>query len=152
MEGDKTPTYEDAQLILKLYELRREEKLREARDWYFREFFPEKVEDIQEILTAGHPHNAHFRMVVSYWDMAASFAVRGPLNASLLLESSGEMLVVWAKLEKFMDALREYVRLPEYLRNIEDIIHQVEWAPDRVNWLHSRIANRPAQPSEPESA
>jgi hypothetical protein len=152
MEGKKTATFEDAQLVLRLYELRREEKLREARDWYFREFSPEKIEDIKEILAPGHPHNTHFRMVVSYWDMAASFAVRGPLDASLLLESGGEMLGVWVKLEKFIAELREALSLPEYLRNIEEIINQVEWAPGRMQWMRERIASRQAQTPKTESA
>ena len=74
-------TYEDTQLILKRDQLRREEKLREARDWFALQFFPQTVQDVLDIFAPGNPHNAHFRMVVSYGDMAASFAVRGPLDA-----------------------------------------------------------------------
>lgn len=145
MTQEKKATFEDAQLILRLFELRREEKLREARDWYIREFLPEKIEDVLAVLAAGHEHNAHFRMVVSYWDMAASFAVRGPLDASLFLESSGELLGVWAKIEKFVAPLRERLNLPEYLRNMEEIIKLVDWAPGRVEWIHERIAAARAQ-------
>ena len=140
MAEEKKATYEDVNLILKLYEMRREDKLREARDWYFMQFFPETIEDVQEVLTPGHPHNAHLRMVTSYWDMAASFAVRGPLNADLLLGSSGELLLVWAKLEKFVPQLREASGLPEFFRNIEEIVNLVDWAPARVQWFHERIA------------
>ncbi|HWN98643.1 MAG TPA: hypothetical protein VNS63_05170 [Blastocatellia bacterium] len=131
---------EDARLILKLYELRREEKLRAARDWFATQFFPESIEDFKAVFAAGSPHNAHFRMVVSYWDMAASFAVAGALNPELLLESSGELCLVWAKLEKFISQLREESRLPEYLRNIEAIIGMVDWAPERVSWLQKRFS------------
>jgi len=139
MSSIKEPTFEDAQLILRLYELRREEKMRTARDWYMSKFFPDKVEDIQAILAPGNPHNAHFRMVVSYWDMAASFAVRGPLNAYLLLESAGELLLVWAKVEPFIEQIREGANLPEFLRNLEEIVKLVDWAPRRVEWLHERF-------------
>ncbi|HYV03886.1 MAG TPA: hypothetical protein VFB82_04845 [Blastocatellia bacterium] len=136
----KKAKHEDAVLILTLYELRREEKLREARDWFATQFFPESIEDFKTIFAPGSPHNTHFRMVVSYWDMAASFAVAGALNADLLLESSGELCLVWAKLEKFISQLREESRLPEYLQNIEAVIKMVEWAPDRVKWLQKRFA------------
>jgi len=152
MADKKKATYEDTQVIMRLYDLRREEKMREARDWFVREFFPETIEDIKEISSPSHPHNAHFRMVASYWDMAASFAVRGPLDAELLLESSGELIMVWAKLEKLMPQIREMSRLPEYLRNVEEIINQVEWAPIRVKWLQERIPTYRAQVSQPESS
>jgi hypothetical protein len=145
MADEKKATYEDTQLILRLYELRREEKMREARDWLTLKFFPDKVEDVLEIFSPGHPHNAHFRMVVSYWDMAASFAVRGPLDAELFLQSSGELMVVWSKLEKYIPQIREAYTLPEYLSNIEEIIKQVEWAPNRVKWLQERFATIRAQ-------
>jgi hypothetical protein len=139
MTTEKQPTYEDTRLILRLYELRREEKMREARDWFMSKFFPEKIEDFQAILAPGNPHNAHFRMVVSYWDMAASFAVRGPLNADLLLESAGELLLVWAKVEPFIARVREMSSLPEYLRNLEEIVNLVDWAPRRVEWLNEQF-------------
>ena len=132
--------HQDAQLILKLYELRREEKLREARDWFATQFFPESIDDFKTIFAPASPHNAHFRMVVSYWDMAASFAVAGALDAELLLESSGELCLVWAKLEKYIAQLREESRLPEYLRNIEAVIEMVDWAPERVSWLQKRFS------------
>ena len=139
MSTVKEPTYEDAQLILKLYELRREEKMREAREWFTTKFFPTKAEDFMTILAPGSPYNAYFRMVVTYWDMAASFAVRGPLNPYLLLESAGELILVWAKLAPFVGKLREANKLPDYLRNLEEIIKLVDWAPQRVEWLDERF-------------
>lgn len=149
MADEKQATYEDANLILRLYELRREETMREARKWYTSQFYPESIEDIQKLFTPGHPHNAHFRMVVTYWDMAASFAVRGPLSAELLLESATELLLVWAKIEKFITEIREVARLPEYLRNLEAIVQRVDWAPARIKWLHQRFALSRAQATAP---
>lgn len=139
---------EDAMLILKLYEMRREEKLREARDWFASQFSPESIDDFKAVFVPGSPHNAHFRMVVSYWDMAASFAVSGALDPYLLLESSGEMCLVWAKLEKFIAQIREESRLPEYLRNIEAIINTVDGASERVRWHQKRISALRAQSSQ----
>ena len=144
MSDEVKATYEDANLILKLYELRREEKLREARDWFMREFFPQTVDDIKSLLLApDNPRNASFRMVVSYWDMAASLAVRGPLDAALLLESAGELIGVWAKIEPFIAEFREIAQLPEYLQNLEEIIQRVSWAPGRLEWIKARLASRP---------
>src|SRR5690348_10133497 len=139
MESKARATFEDANLILKLYDLRREEKLREARAWYISEFHPQTINDLVAVLKLDHPRNAAFRMVVTYWDMAASFAVRGPLDAALLLESAGELIGVWAKIEPFIAEFREMAQLPEFLRNLEEIIQLVDWAPARLEWVKSRI-------------
>lgn len=144
----KKARHEDAVLILKLYELRRDEKLREARDWFASQFFPESIDDFKAVFAPTSPHNAHFRMVVSYWDMAASFAVSGAVDPYLLLESSGEMCLVWSKLEKFIAQIREESRLPEYLRNIEAAINMVDWAPERVRWVRKRFSAFRAQSTQ----
>jgi hypothetical protein len=144
-------TYEDATLILRLYDLRREEKLREAREWFAAQFYPQTLDDIKAVLAPGSPRNGAFRMVVSYWDMAASFAVRGPLDAALLLESAGELILVWAKLEPLIAEMREWAQLPEWLQNLEAIIERVDWAPGRVAWLKARFAAyRPPVDSPPK--
>jgi hypothetical protein len=106
---------------------------------------------VKAVLMPDHPNNTAFRMVISYWDMAASFAVRGPLDAGLLLESAGELIGVWTLLEPFIADLRELVQLPEFLRNLEEIIQQVNWAPRRVEWIKARIAARPASGDSPQS-
>jgi hypothetical protein len=142
MSNEAKATYEDANLILRLYELRREEKLREARQWFASEFRPQTFDDVKVLLMPDHPGNTAFRMVVSYWDMAASFAVRGPLNAELLLESAGELIGVWALVEPFIADLRELFKLPEFLRNLEEIIQRVDWAPRRLEWVQARLAAR----------
>jgi hypothetical protein len=140
MQNEAGATYEDVKLILKLYELRREEKLREARQWFASAFRPQTLDDIKAVLMPDHPGNTAFRMVISYWDMAASFAVRGPLDAELLLESSGELIGVWALVEPFIAEIRAMFQLPEFLRNLEEVISRVEWAPRRVEWIKARIA------------
>lgn len=149
MSDERKASYDDATLILRLYELRREEKLREARDWYVSQFFPQSVDDIKAVLTPGHPRNASFRMVASYWDMAASLAVRGPLDPALLLESAGELIGVWAKIEPFMAEFREALNLPEFMRNLEEIIQRVDWAPGRLKWIQARLAARQAATEAP---
>lgn len=130
------PTYEDAQLVLKLYELRREEKLRAARDWFGTKFFPQKAEDV--IALAG-TENAYYRMVTSYWDMAASFVARGILNADLFLDSAGEMILVWTKLVDFVPQLRQALG-PNLLVNVEHIVASSPRAQERVGPTRLRIA------------
>ena len=133
----KAPTYEDAQLVLKLYEIRREEKLRAARDWYMFKFFPESFDDIKAVLNPTNPENAYFRMVVGYWEMASSFVAHGILHPELLLESSGELILAWAKLEPFIEEMRKQYNLPDYLKGMEQLIKGVPWAAERVGNLQS---------------
>ncbi len=128
----KAPTYEDAQLVLKLYEIRREEKLRAARDWYMFKFFPETFDDIKAVLNPENPENASFRMVIGYWEMASSFVAHGVLHPELLLESSGELILAWAKLAPFIEEMRKHYNLPDYLKSMEQLIKSVPWAAERV--------------------
>ena len=125
-------TYDDANLILKLYELRREEKMRAARDWFGGEFFPQSLEDFNVVRKPGSKENVYFRMVTSYWDMAASFVTSGVLDADLFLQSGGEMLFIWAKMGDFVEELRQNLGSPQYLANIQKVIDMVPGAADRV--------------------
>ena len=133
------PTYEDAKLILKLYELRREEKMRAAREWYARKFFPRSLADVQAAIAPGNPDNVWLRMVFGYWEMAASFVVHGVLNAELFFESGGEMIFVWAKIEPYVGALRAEMNQP-LLVNVEKAIARLPRAADRVSAVRARIS------------
>src|SRR5262249_48600600 len=136
------PTHEDAQLILRLYELRREDKLRAARDWFTGTFFPESIDDMIQVMNGRSQENAYFRMVTSYWDMAASFVEYSAMNGELFLESSGEMLIVWAKIEPFVSQIRQELDLPGYLMNIEKVISRSQWAQERLQWFRKRIETK----------
>ena len=134
------PDHEDAQFIMRLYELRREDEMRKARNWFFAEFIPFSIDDVVAVWAdPKHPHNAHYRMFTTYWDMAASFVVHGVLNGDLFLESGGEMIACWAKLEEFIPELRQKSGLPDYLSNIEKVIEAHPWAQQRLTWLRGRI-------------
>lgn len=100
-------TYDDANLILRLFELRRETKLREAREWFTANFHPSTVEEMDRLAPRGSKENAYMRMVVSYWDMAASFVTSGVLNQELFLQSAGELMFVWERLRGLIPAIRE---------------------------------------------
>jgi hypothetical protein len=114
-------TYDDANLILRLYELRREEKLRQARDWFGMNFRATTLEETMKAIPMGSPENAYFRMVVSYWEMAASFVTAGVLNQDLFFESNGELLGVWERVRAILPAFRGLTKNPESWKNLEKV-------------------------------
>src|SRR4030088_3273922 len=108
--GDrKMSKQEDANLILKLYDLRREAVMRDARNWFFT-FNPTSVQDFIDALMGEH--SGHYRMVVSYWDMAASMVNQGAIDEDLFNASGGEMVFVYAKIAKFIPELRQLFGSP----------------------------------------
>ncbi len=141
MSRKSVATYHDARLVLDLYELRREERLRAARDWFIQKFAPKSVEDIRG-LAAGSAENASYRMVTTYWDMAASLIAHGILDSDLFLESGGEMLVVWTKLEPFVPAIRKELN-PRFLVNVEKVVRASASAQERVAQMRARFAPKP---------
>ncbi len=134
------PTYEDATLVLRLYELRREDRLREAREWYRAKFFPQSYEDAKAVALSAGIENAHWRMVTGYWDMAASFVAQGVLHPELFFDSGGEALFVWAKVEPYVPQLRQELQTPRLLANVEKAISLVPRAAERVVVLRARMA------------
>jgi len=115
------PTYDDANLILRLYEMRRDDRMREARAWFTAGFRPKKWEDLATLVPPGSPENASFRMVISYWDMVASFIVSGVLNKELFFQSGRELLVVFERLRVVLPGIREAYKDPSYLHNLERV-------------------------------
>ena len=111
--------HRDADLILKLYELRREKTMREARAWFFT-FNPQGKEDFIDVLTSDK--SGLYRMVISYWDMACSFVNHGAIDADMFNDANGEHLFVYAKLEPFIPALREEMGNPNFLGNLEKVV------------------------------
>lgn len=112
-------TYDDANLVLRLYELRREEKLRKAREWFSANFSAASVEDIQRIAPPGSQENAYFRMVVSYWEMVAALVTSGVLNQDLFFQTNGELLFVWERLRGVLPGHRAMTKNPNTWRNLE---------------------------------
>ncbi len=110
---------EEAGLILKLYELRREETLRKARDWYFREFNPQTMAEFSAAIFGEH--SGHVRMVVTYWDMAAALVNRGAISLELFTDSNGEHIGVFAKIEPLIGEIRKAFG-PQFAMNLEKLI------------------------------
>ena len=125
-------TYDDANLVLRLYELRREEKLRAARAWFAANFAPASLDDYYRLAPMGSPENAYLRMVVSYWDMAAAFVTSGVLNRDLFFQTNGELLFVWERLRRVAPAVREANKSPRQFENLETVGNAfIEWMKSR---------------------
>ena len=125
---------ESADLIMKLYDLRREPTMRDARNWYVVSFFPESAQDIITALVSSES-SAYFRMVTSYWDMAAGFVNRGAIDEDMFHDSAGESIVVFSKVELYIDEVRSIVGNPKMLANLEALIRRM---PDSQNLLAER--------------
>jgi len=118
---ERPATYEDANLLLRLYELRREERLRNARDWFMKNFRASTMEEFQKLCPLGSKENAFYRMVVSYWEMAASFVTGGILHQSLFAQNSRELLFVWERIRDVVPPLRETFKNSNIARNMETV-------------------------------
>ena len=147
----KKPTPADADLILKLYELRREAELRKARNWWLVEFWPDTAADVLKVAQAmGTQENNWLRQVPGYWELAASLVVHGTVNETLFLEPacSGEMFLIFAKLHPFLQELREKLQNPRMLANVEKIIKKSKATQERLKALEQRLAARRKQMKE----
>jgi hypothetical protein len=111
--------------ILKLYELRREEQMRAARQWYFSEFAPTSVMDIVALYRGGERASANFRMVVSYWDTACSLVLNGGIDRKMFLDANTEHVFVYAKIADFLPKVRELFSEPDFLVNLEELVRSL---------------------------
>jgi len=114
--------HEDADLILKLYDLRREPVMREARNWFF-SFNPTTTAEYMEAMMGEH--SGHLRMVISYWDMAASLVNNGAIDETMFNDANGEHMFVFAKIEPILAELRQQWNQPEMLKHYETLVRRV---------------------------
>jgi hypothetical protein len=138
----KKPTASDAQLIMQLYDLRREAEMRKARAWWFTGFWPKNADDFMRIaFTPGTQENNWLRQVSGYWSMAASFVLHGALNADLFLQPavSGEMFIVFAKVQPFLKELREKSGDPHLFSVIEKVIMSSKSGRERLKFMLKRV-------------
>jgi hypothetical protein len=127
------PTTEQVNLMLHLFELRRESKLRDAREWFFANFHPSSMEEAMKSIPPGSEGNTYMRMVVSYWDMAANLANRGLLDEELFFETSGEQWIVWERLKPITAAWRTIFKNPLMFSNLEEHVRRLEsWREKRA--------------------
>jgi hypothetical protein len=136
MATTATPV-DSATLILKLFELRRDPLLREARAWFLRDFNPATLEEA--LTLAGGPRNDWFRMVIGYWDMAASFVVHGAIDADMFRVANTEMVATFAKVEPFIEDIRRVSRIPEFAANIQTVLGGQQGAAERMAQLREQF-------------
>ncbi len=127
---------EDANLILKLYDLRREPVMREARNWFF-SFNPTTAAEYMDAMMSEH--SGHLRMVISYWDMAASLVNNGAIDEQMFNDANGEHLFVFAKIEPILEDLRTQWQQPDMLKNYEAIVRRVPENKEKLAAIRERI-------------
>lgn len=128
--------HHDADLILKLYDLRREATMREARNWFFT-FNPTSIQDIIETLLSDH--SGHYRMVVSYWEMAAAMVNNGSIDEKLFNEANGEHLFVYSKIQPVIGEIRTLFGSPEFLSNLETLVQRIPASEEKIVAMRERM-------------
>jgi hypothetical protein len=126
---------ESAELLHRLGELRREPTMRTAREWFVRRFAPRSAKDVHEGLRG--PWSAHFRLVTSYWDMAASLVLIGAIDAQMFRD--GEHLVVFAKLAPFLNEYRTQMGPVVNLASLEQLVHRHPDAAAQLASIRERL-------------
>lgn len=139
-------TPHDAELILKLYDLRREATLRKARDFMVTQFWPQGYGEVKALVSAfGTEQNAWLRMVSGYWDMAAAMVLTGAINQDLFFQCNGEPYFIYAKFKPFIEPLRKDLNTPEFMAHLEELANKTPASRERVKRLEVRIQGRTAQ-------
>ncbi len=133
--------FESAQLILKLFELRRDPVLREARTWFIREFHPETLADVKAAMASEH--NPKLRMVVGYWDMAASLVTHGAIDRQMFLDANGEIFATFSKIHPLLSEIRGIAALPGFAKHLEAIVMSVPDVEPRLEALRQRFRPQP---------
>jgi len=127
------PTYDDGNMILRLYEIRREEKLRAARDWFLFDFQPPSWNEIRDRYFTGEEQDNYIRMVSTYWDMACTLVKQGVLNKELFYATNGEHLAVWEKIKPWVEEARRDRKNPLLYRSLEEVAH------DTLQWRQQQM-------------
>ncbi len=137
---------ESADLLIKLYDLRREEVMREARNWFFT-FSPTSAEDISNTMMDPEV-GGYLRMVTSYWDMAASFVNHGAIDGEMFSDITGEHIMVFAKIEPFLAEMREMWESPEMYSHLEKVIYDSPNGKEKVKKMQDWLVQMAEQQSE----
>src|SRR5271163_595691 len=138
----KRPTATDAQLIMQLYDLRREAEMRKARSWWVGGFWPESADDFMKIgMAMGSQENNWLRQVAGYWSMASAFVLQGALSEELFIQPavSGEMFLILAKVHPFLKELREKMGDPHIFENIEKVATGSKFGRERLKLSLKRV-------------
>lgn len=132
------PDHHDVDIILKLYDLRREEVMRQSRDAINGKFWPKTYQDFFAVTEMGHPMNAAWRQVTTFWEMVYGFARYGTVHTDLLMESNGEGIFLYAKIAPFIEQFRKESS-PTAFQHTEWVIHNSKVAQGRFEMMRARI-------------
>ena len=142
-----------AELILKLYEIRREAGLRAARDYVGGEFKPRSVDEFVSLVKEGGKQSGHVLQVYGYWDMVAAFVVHGALDESLIFDTCQEMYFQFEKIQPYLAGFREKMNLPEFLKSIESVVAYAQERRTRATKAKSpkptKVRSQGTEPEEP---
>ncbi|MFZ3339699.1 MAG: hypothetical protein WA609_18890 [Terriglobales bacterium] len=120
------PTHEQAQLQLELFEMRREARLRQARDWFQKNYFVESFEEAMKLAPPGTEAGTNAMMVASYWEQALAMLNYGLLHEQLFFETNGEFFMVWERLKPMVTGFREQFVAPHMFAHIEKAVQKYE--------------------------
>lgn len=141
---------ESAELLLRLYELRREPVMRAAREWFLRAFHPESLDDV--VAAVLGEDNPKYRMVLGYWDMACSFVTHEAIDAEMFRDASAEIIATFSKMAPFVEAMRVRTGNPDYLRHIERVVQGYPDVDARMATLRQQLREAGARDAERRAA
>lgn len=135
----KKPTAADAEICMKMYDLRREPEMRKARSW-FAMWNPQSFDEIVALSTNfGAQENAWMRQVLTYWENAAALVLRGAVHKDLFMDWNGEMLFTYVKLKPWMKQIREFNNMPEWMGKVEKVANSTPELRKRIAWMEERF-------------
>lgn len=142
--------HQQVDLFLRLFEMRREPRLREARDWFISNFHPKELNDVMKIAPPNSKENASMRMVFSYWEMVANIVNRGLIDEEFFFENSGEQWIVWERMKPIVPAWRALFKNPHMLSQLEKQVERLDaWrekrAPGSTETMRNVMAQMQAQ-------
>ncbi len=151
------PTYEQGKLQLELFEMRREARLREARDWFFKNVHAETFEEAMKIAPPGSQGGTYFMMVTSYWEQACAFLNHGLLHEDLFFETNGEFFGIWESVKPTIAEGRKRFSNPLFLSNLEKAAKRFEeWmekrSPGTINSMRQMMKQMRAQMQQGKAA
>ncbi len=135
----KKATADDARIVMKLYDLRRESEMRKARNW-FASWTPQSFDEIVQLsMNFSADENRWMRQVLTYWENAASLVLRGVVNSDLFMDWNGEMVFVYAKIKPWLKQIREFQGMPDWMSKVEKVATSTPELRKRIAWMEDRF-------------
>lgn len=132
-------THHDAEIVLKLYDLRREEVMRKARAWVVGEFWPQSADEVLAVANGRFQENAYYRQVISFCEMACALPLHGAVHAELFADWCGEIIFIFAKFKPLLAEVREKMNNPGFLANTEKFLQSSEYTQKKLAATEARV-------------